>query len=322
MAATSYSHVAPFDTGYLRVGSIHRVYYEQYGNPKGKAALFLHGGPGGNISKDNAGFFDPQVYRVVLFDQRGAGKSTPFGELKDNTTQHLIDDIEVLRQHVNVNKWHVVFGGSWGSTLALAYSHIHPQTVGSLVLRGVLLATPEELKDIHESKASTTFFPDAHEEWLQFLPENERSEPIDAYYRILTSNQLPEAQRIAAGKAWNKRELRMGQMRDDSHALQKLEDLDWVIAHSRLEAHYVSNDLFMKPGQLMEEHNLAKIQAIPMSIVQGRYDILCPPKAAWALHAALPKSELHLIAGSGHSTSEPGIKTKLIEVCDRYGSEA
>ncbi|KAK4497621.1 hypothetical protein PRZ48_010274 [Zasmidium cellare] len=309
----SYSHADPFDSGYLEIGSIHRIWYEQYGDPSGKPALFLHGGPGGNISKDNANFFDPKVYRILQFDQRGAGKSKPLGELKDNTTQHLIDDIEALRQHVNVKKWHMVFGGSWGSTLALAYAQAHPRAVGSLVLRGVLLATPEELQEIYESKAPVTFFPDAHEEWLQFLPENERNKPIDAYYRILTSNEMSETERLAAGKAWNKRELRMGQVKDESQALQKLDDHDWVIAHSRLEAHYFSNDLFMKPGQLLEEQNLAKIREIPTSIVQGRFDILCPPKAAWALHSALPKSELHLIPGAGHSTSEPGIKSRLLE---------
>lgn len=257
-------HQDPFDSGYLEAGSIHRIYYEQYGRRDGKPALFLHGGPGGNISRDNTIFFDPSVYRVVLFDQRGAGKSRPVAELRENTTQHLINDIEMLRRHVGVDKWHMVFGGSWGSTLSLAYSQAYPHVVGSLVLRGVLAGTREELDAIHVSRSANLYFPDAQAEWIQYLPEADRHDPIRAYYKLLTSEGTSRTDLLAAGRAWNRRELRMGQVGSSTDdVLQKLNDEDWVIAHSRLEAYYFSNDLFMQPGQLLEEKNLERIRHIP-----------------------------------------------------------
>lgn len=257
-----YEHPDPFDSGYIAAGSLHKLYYEQYGNKNGKPAIFLHGGPGGNTSRDSTKFFNPDAYRVVLFDQRGAGKSRPKAELKDNTTQHLIEDVELIRHQLDIQKWAVVFGGSWGSTLALAYAQAHPESVGSLILRGVLTGTRQELDAIEQSRSSEEFFPDAQEEWLQFLPKQDRARPIAAYYRILTSEDIPETELIATGRAWNRRELQMGQVSTSGKALKKLEDSDWVISHARLEAHYFKNDLFLEPDQLMKEESLERIRNI------------------------------------------------------------
>ncbi|KAK4543095.1 hypothetical protein LTR36_005872 [Oleoguttula mirabilis] len=313
---SGYEHADPFDSGHLKVGPIHKIYYEQRGKRDGKPVVFLHGGPGGNTSSDSASFFSPDVHRVVLLDQRGAGKSTPLAELRENTTQHLIDDIETLRKHVGVSKWHMVFGGSWGSTLALAYAEAHPEAVGSLALRGVFLVSRAEIDATYRNGPAPQLYPDEHEAWLRYLPERDREDPVQGYYKLLTSDDA--VTRLAAGKAWNRFELRVSQLVAPPDVYAKLEDDAWVLAHARIEAHYFVNDCFLKPGQLLEEGNIARIRHIPTTIVQGRYDVVCPPKAAWMLHKALPDSVLHWVADAGHSAKERGTMSKLIEVCDEY----
>ncbi|KAH8645658.1 proline iminopeptidase [Xylariales sp. PMI_506] len=307
-----YEHADAFDQGNLSVDDVHTLYYEQYGKPDGKPVIFLHGGPGGNTSKGVTVFFNPAVYRVVMLDQRGAGKSTPRADITDNTTQHLVADIETLRSHLDIAKWAMVFGGSWGSTLALAYAEAHPEIVGSLVLRGVFLGSRPEL--IWADEGANTFFPELQENFLAHLTPEERASPELSYYRRLTSEDKPT--RVAAAKAWNTREVRMSALNPGPEMLDKLEDEDWLMPHARLEAHYFVHDCFLEEDQLLK--NADKIKHIPTSIVQGRLDLVCPPKSAWALHKALPQSKLYFISDAGHDAKEPGTLKKLVEVCDEY----
>ncbi|KAF2151565.1 prolyl aminopeptidase [Myriangium duriaei CBS 260.36] len=313
---TGYKHRKPFDYGYIAVEPPHELYYERYGSISGKPVVFLHGGPGSNISTDNASFFDPKAYHIILFNQRGAGRSKPLAEVQANTILDLIGDIELLKRHFEIKKWHMVFGGSWGSTLALAYAQTYPTSVGSLVLRGVLLGTKEELDSIHSSTMCKSFFPDAYESWLKFLPTEHRVDPHAAYYNIMMSDDM--SLRRAAARAWNKRELSMSQIDETTEIFSMLEDEDWSLAHAKLELHYFHDNLFLEPGQLLLERNIKATEHIPTSIVHGRNDILCPPAAAWSLHKALPNSKLFLIPGAGHSANEPATKSKLVEVCDEF----
>ena len=264
---SGHNHGQPFETGYLAVGEMHQIYFEQYGRKEGKPAIFLHGGPGGNSSKDSTKFFDAEVYRVVLFDHRGAGKSLPHAELRENTTQHLINDIEILRRHVGVQKWHTVFGGSWGSTLALAYAETYPAAVGSLVLRSIMLGTEEEMGRLHRGTISSAFFPQEYEEWLHYLPEEARQNPTAAYHALLTSED-PQT-RLCAGRAWNLLELGLSQLVTPPDLPDKLKDEKWVLAHSRLEAHYTLNKCFLEDGQLLKDKNVAKIRHIPSMFVDA-----------------------------------------------------
>nr|OQO18134.1 hypothetical protein B0A51_15206 [Rachicladosporium sp. CCFEE 5018] len=315
---TGHDHGNPNNNGFLKVSDLHTLYYEEYGNPNGKPVVFLHGGPGGGaVAKANTSFFDPAVYRVVLFDQRGAGRSRPVAELRDNTTQLLIEDVEKLRQRIGVKKWAMVFGGSWGSTLALAYAQAHPEAVGSLVLRGIFLCSQEELDTFYRGTSSQTFYPEYYEEWLNYLPEQDRGDPLAGYYKALTSEDRQT--RVEAGRAFNKLELMLSQTIAPEDVLAKLSNDEWVLSHGRIETHYFVNGAFLKEGQLLAEENVQKIRHIPTTIVQGRLDLVCVPKVAWALHKALPQSELHFVAGAGHSAMEPATKAKLIEVCDKYG---
>ncbi|KAH8880946.1 proline iminopeptidase [Thozetella sp. PMI_491] len=313
-AAPGYQHADAFDLGVLAVGDIHKLHYEQYGKPDGKPVIFLHGGPGGGTSKANTTFFDPAVYRVVLLDQRGAGKSTPCADVRENTTQDLIADIEALRSHLGITKWAMVFGGSWGSTLSVAYAETHPEVVGSLVLRGIFLGTRAETE--WGDTGAATFFPELQEAFLAHLTPEERSTPETSYYKRLVSDD--KATRIAAAKAWNTREVRMSALNPGPDMLAMLEKEEWLMPHALLETHYFVNECFLTPGQLLQD--AGKIQHIPTSIVQGRLDLVCPPTSAWKLHKALPQSKLYFISDSGHSAVEPGTLKKLVEICDEYAS--
>lgn len=267
MAAPSgYQHSDAFDSGYLEVGSIHKIYYSQYGRRDGKPVIFLHGGPGGQTTKANTCFFNPEVFRVVLLDQRGAGKSRPVAELRENTTQHLIDDIEVLRQHIGIKKWHVVFGGSWGSTLALAYAQAHPDAVGSLVLRGIFLVRKSELDMFYKGGTSQPFYPEEYEQWLHYLPESERNDPVAGYYKLLTSDD--EKTRLSAARTFNRLEMRLSTVVAPADVYERLQDDDWVLSHARIETHYFVNGAFLKPRQLLNEDNLQAIQHIPSERLQ------------------------------------------------------
>ncbi|WPH04585.1 proline iminopeptidase [Acrodontium crateriforme] len=309
-----YKHSEPFDSGFLAVDNIHNLYYEQYGKKDGKPVIFLHGGPGGGTTSDSASFFNPEIYHVVLLDQRGAGKSTPNAELTNNTTQLLVQDIETLRQHLHIEKWHLVFGGSWGSTLALAYAQTHPAVVGSLILRGIFLGTQEELDWTYLNGAMSNLFPEEHAAWLTYLPEPDRANPVAAYFKLLTSDD--RTTRLAAAQAWNRLESGLSMLVPPPDAFAKHEDEEWGLAHSRLEAWYFVNQCFLTPGQLLDQ--CGRIAHIPTAIVQGRYDIVCIPKTAYLLHKALPKSDLYWVADAGHSANEPGTRKKLVELCDRY----
>ena len=250
----------------------------------------------------------------MLLDQRGAGKSTPCAEVRDNTTQRLIEDIETLRGRLGVPKWHMVFGGSWGSTLSLAYAQAHPERVGSLVLRGVFLGSRAELD--WGDQGARTFFPELQERFVDFLPAADRATPEASYYKLLTSGD--RASQLAAGRSWNSRELLMSTLETGPDALAVLDDENWTMSHARLEAHYFVNNCFLEDRQLVRPENAAKIQHIPTSIVQGRLDFVCPPSAAWDLHKALPQSKIYFIANAGHSAMEPGTFKKLRAVCDEY----
>jgi len=311
---TLYEHIEPFDTGRLKVSPIHELYYEQCGNPQGKPAVFLHGGPGGGISSDYRRYFDPEIYRVVLFDQRGSGKSTPHASLEDNTTWHLVADIERLREHLGIKTWQV-FGGSWGSTLALAYAETHPDRVHQLVLRGIFLCRQKEIRWFYQEGASA-IFPDVWEEYLKVIPEAERADMVSAYYRRLTSEE--EAVRLEAARAWSIWEGSTSKLLFDPSMIEKFADPEFALAFARIECHYFMNNAFFSTDNYLIE-NIGRIRSTPGVIVQGRYDVVCPATSAWDLHRAWPEAQLHIIPDAGHSISEPGIVDALVTATDDFG---
>ena len=311
---TLYPAIKPFDTGRLKVSPIHELYYEQCGNPQGKPVVFLHGGPGGGISSDYRRYFDPEIYRVVLFDQRGSGKSTPHASLEDNTTWHLVEDIERLREHLGIKTWQV-FGGSWGSTLALAYAETHPDRVHQLVLRGIFLCRQKEIRWFYQEGASA-IFPDVWEEYLKVIPEAERADMVSAYYRRLTSEE--EAVRLEAARAWSIWEGSTSKLFFDPSMIEKFADPEFALAFARIECHYFMNNAFFSTDNYLIE-NVGRIRSIPGVIVQGRYDVVCPATSAWDLHRAWPEAQLHIIPDAGHSISEPGIVDALVTATDDFG---
>ncbi|KAF2853374.1 proline iminopeptidase [Plenodomus tracheiphilus IPT5] len=312
-----YQHEDAWDQGWLKVDDLHEVYYQQFGKKDGKPVLFLHGGPGGQCKKPNTEFFNPKTYRIILLDQRGCGLSRPHASTTNNTTWHLVSDLESLRTHLQIPKWHLVFGGSWGSTLALAYAQTHPSAVGSLVLRGVFTVRKMELAWTNErGLGASMLFPDHYDELINFLPEEERSDHVKYFQQRLESED-PKVSH-PAGVAWNKWELAISSLRPDEAGLKKLEDPEWVLAHARLEIHYFRNGGWLEDGQLLRKESVDKIRHIPATIVQGRYDVVCPPITAWELHQAWPESKLFFVDDAGHSATEPGTKKKLVEACDEY----
>ena len=309
-----YPEIEPFDSGFLPVSSLHTLYYEQSGNPNGKPVVFLHGGPGGGTNAKCRRFFDPAVYRIVLFDQRGCGKSTPHAELTDNTTWDLVADIECVREHLGIGRWQV-FGGSWGSTLALAYAQTHPDKVSELVLRGIFMLRRWELEWFYQ-KGCDALYPDAWETYLDAIPEVERGDLMSAYHRRLTS---PDAKtRTAAARAWSVWEGATSFLwQDKSHIESSAED-EFALAFARIECHYfVNGGFFEHDDQLLR--NVERIRNIPAVIVQGRYDVVCPLRSAWDLHRAWPEADLHIVQDAGHSAFEPGIVHELVEATDRFG---
>lgn len=308
-----YPEIQPFSTEAFKVSDVHTLYIEQCGNPKGRPILFLHGGPGGGISPDHRRFFDPEHYRVILFDQRGAGKSTPAADLTDNTTWHLIEDIEKIRRHLGIENW-IVFGGSWGSTLALAYAETHPQVVKALILRGIFLCRPSEIKWFYQFGASE-IFPDVWESYFDHIPIDERHDFVSAYYRRLTHKD--PAVRLNAAKVWSKWEAATSRLIVDLHAIDEFNDPIYALQFARIECHYFMNNAFFSTNNYLIE-NITKIKSIPTVIIQGRYDMVCPVRSAWDLHKAFPEAELHIIADSGHAAGEPGIRSKLIETANKF----
>jgi len=309
-----YPPIEPFDDAFLRVSDLHTIHYEQVGNPAGKPALFLHGGPGGGLADYYRQFFDPKAYRVILIDQRGSGKSNPHASLEENTTWTLVSDIEQVRQHLNIDKW-VVFGGSWGSTLAIAYAEKHPQRVKALILRGIFLLRSKEVQWFYQEGASW-LFPDAWEKFIEPIPPAERNHLLSAYHRRLTGTN--EVEKIKCATAWSVWEMTTSRLYvDPEYIKHAADDPHFALAFARIEAHYFVNAGFMThDGQLLTDANI--IKDIPGVIVQGRYDLVCPAQSAWDLHKAWPKSELHWVPDAGHSAKEPGIIHLLIEATDRF----
>ncbi len=307
-----YPEIEPFRTGRLKVGPTHDIYFEESGNPKGKPVIFLHGGPGFGSEPKQRRFFDPAAYRIVLFDQRGCGKSTPFASLEENTTWDLVSDIETLRAHLGIEKWQV-FGGSWGSTLALAYAETHPDRVTELVLRGIFLLRKQEIDWFYQRGASA-LYADAWEGYLAPIPEAERGDLVRAYYKRLTSSDANVRQEAA--RAWSVWEGSTSCLLPNPTLIAKTGEDDFSLAFARIECHYFVHGAWLEGRDLLA--NVGKIKKIPGVIVQGRYDVVCPMESAWALHRAWPEAELHIVQDAGHSAYEPGILHQLIEATDTF----
>ncbi len=305
-----YPQIEPLETGTLALGEPHLMYWEVCGNPAGWPALFLHGGPGAGLSPDHRRFFDPAHYRIVLFDQRGSGRSTPLGELRDNTTQHLIADIERLRAHLGIDRW-LVFGGSWGSTLALAYAEAHPERVTGLVLRGIFLARAHETEWFMSGMGR--FFPEHHRRFLEALPEAERAEPLANYYRRIADPD-PAVHKPAA-RAWSVYEGACATLLPSPETVAAFAEDTMALGLARLESHYFVNRCFLEEGQLLRD--LPRIRHLPAVIVQGRYDVICPLETAQALADAWPEADFVIVPDAGHSAMEPGIKRALVQATDR-----
>lgn len=310
---TLYSEIEPYRTGRLKVSPVHELYFEESGNPNGKPVVFLHGGPGGGTEPKHRRYFDPSVYRIVLFDQRGCGKSTPFASLEDNTTWHLVSDIETLRTHLGIEQW-MVFGGSWGSTLALAYAETHPSRVTELVLRGIFLLRPEEIRWFYQEGASW-IYPDAWEPYVNHIPEAERGDLLHAYYKRLTSTNAVE--QTAAAKVWSVWEGSTSCLLPSPELIARTGGEDFSLAFARIECHYFVNDGWLTEGRDILS-NVDRIRKIPTVIVQGRYDVVCPAKSAWDLSRAWPEADLRLIPDAGHAASEPGIVHELVSATDKF----
>jgi proline iminopeptidase len=311
---TFYPEIEPYDHGMLDVGDGHSVYWELCGNPDGKPVVFLHGGPGGGCTPTQRRLFDPKKYRILLFDQRGCGRSTPYASLEANTTWHLVADIERLRTMMGVDKW-MVFGGSWGSTLALAYAETHPERVTELVLRGIFTLRRAELLWYYQEGASW-IFPDKWEGFLAPIPEEERDDLMAAYRKRLIDPD--PAVRARAARAWSLWEGETITLLHNQDYSDQFGDEHYAIAFARIENHYFVNEGWFEEGQLIRDAH--KLKGIPSVIIQGRYDIATPAKTAWDLHRAWPEAEFIMVPDAGHAVSEPGITHHLIEATDRFAN--
>ncbi|HSK71559.1 MAG TPA: prolyl aminopeptidase [Pyrinomonadaceae bacterium] len=310
---TLYPEIEPFDSGMLKVSDLHTIYYERVGNPEGIPVVFLHGGPGGGLIPMYRQFFDPKAYHVILFDQRGSGQSTPHAELKENTTWDLIEDIETLREKFGIEKW-FVFGGSWGSTLSLAYAETHPERARGLILRGIFLTRPKELKWFYQFGASE-IFPDFWESFRDEIPEDERGDFMSAYYKRLTSDN--EEIRLSAARAWSVWEGATSKLFPDVSLMEHFGEPHEALSLARIECHYFMNNSFFPSENYLLE-NVDKIRHIPTVIVQGRYDVVCPMTSAWELKNAFSEAELIVVPDAGHSISERGISAALVDAMDKF----
>lgn len=310
-----YPPIEPYSTGRLDVGDGHSVYYERVGTPGAKPAVFLHGGPGGGISPHHRRLFDPHLYDVLLFDQRGCGRSTPHAGLQANTTWHLVADIERLRAVVGADKW-LVFGGSWGSTLALAYAQTHPDRVSELILRGIYMLTKPEL-DWYYQFGVSEIFPDKWERFQAPIPKDERGDMIAAYRKRLTSDDM--AVQIEAAKAWAIWEGETITLLPSPDLSASFSESHFALAFARVENHYFVHGGWLEDEQLLR--NAHRLRAIPGVIVHGRYDMPCPARYAYALHMAWPEADFHLIEGAGHAWTEPGILDQLVAATDRFAGK-
>ena len=309
-----YPAIEPNHTGYLKVGGGHELYYEESGNPHGKPAVFLHGGPGGGCMDKMRRFFNPEVYRIVLFDQRGSGKSRPHASLEHNTTWDLVDDIEILRVALQVDRWQV-FGGSWGSTLALAYSQTHPERVTELVLRGIFMLRKKEI-DWFYQKGASELYPDLWQHYLKPIPKRERHDLLHAYYKRLTGDD--PGVRLQAAKAWSVWEGSTSFLMPNDKIAADFGEGDLALSRARIECHYFVNGGFMEENQLIK--NIDKIRNIPAVIVQGRYDVVCPCTSAWELSQAWPEADLRIVPDAGHAAFEPGNVHELVMATDAFAT--
>jgi proline iminopeptidase len=315
MLRTLYPPIEPYETGLLDTGDGHVLYYERCGTPGAKPAVFLHGGPGGGVSPAHRRLFDPALYDVILFDQRGCGRSTPHAGLEANTTWHLVADIERLRELVGARQW-LVFGGSWGSTLALAYAQKHTERVSELILRGIYMCSRPELDWFYQFGVSQ-LFPDKYERLVAPLSPAERAGVLHAYHRRLTTGT--RAQQVEAARAWSLFEGETITLLPDPAMSAQHDEDHFALAFARLETHYFVHDCWLEPGQLLRD--APRLRAIAGTIVHGRYDMPCPAHYAWALHKAWPEADFHLIEGAGHAWSEPGILDQLVRATDRYAQK-
>ncbi|XP_002975758.2 proline iminopeptidase [Selaginella moellendorffii] len=310
---TLYPAIQPYATGHLEVSELHSIYWEESGNSDGQPVVFLHGGPGAGTSGGNRRFFDPEFYRIILFDQRGAGKSLPHACLDENTTWDLVKDIEKLRKHLAINKW-LVFGGSWGSTLALAYSESHPEQVAGIVVRGIFMLRKKEIDWFYQYGCSA-IFPDAWEAYRDFIPEEERNDFVGAYHRRLNDDNINV--QLAASKAWTNWELATSYLLPNEDSLKRGEDDRFSLAFARIENHYFVNKGFFPSDSFLLD-NVDKIRHIPAVIVQGRYDVICPMMSAWDLHKAWPEANFKVISNAGHSANEKGTTAELVSACEFF----
>ncbi len=308
---TLYPPIQPYVTHSLAVEPPHVLHVEECGNPDGLPVLFVHGGPGAGCEPWHRQFFDPERYRIILFDQRGAGQSTPHAALEHNTTDALVADMEAIREHLGVERW-LLFGGSWGSTLSLVYAEAHPDRVLGLVLRGIFLCRPEEIRWFYQDGASHVF-PDYWEDFLRPIPEAERGDLLRAYHRRLTGDD--EVARMAAAKAWSLWEGRTATLRQRRSVVEHFSDPHTALSLARIEAHYFVNDAFLAPNQILRD--ATRLADIPGILVQGRYDLICPVQSAWDLHRAWPRAELQIVPDAGHAASEPGIVDALVKATRR-----
>jgi proline iminopeptidase len=307
-----YPRIEPNHTGFLQVDSGHKLYYEECGNPKGKPVVFLHGGPGGGCTPGMRRFWNPDVYRIVLFDQRGSGQSTPHANLDNNTTWDLVNDIEILRSALQINRWQV-FGGSWGSTLALAYCQKHPDHVSEIVLRGIFMLRKKEIDWFYQHGASE-IYPDRWQHYLQPIPQSERGDLLQAYYKRLTSDDAEL--RLSAAKAWSVWEGTTSTLLPNADIADAFGEPEMALALARIECHYFVNNGFMEDNQLIND--VDKIRNIPAVIVQGRYDVVCPAVSAWELSQAWPEADLRIVPDAGHAAFEPGNVHELIMATDKF----
>jgi proline iminopeptidase len=310
-----YPDILPYTTHRLAVGDGHELHVEECGRVDGLPVVFLHGGPGGGCEPWHRRFFDPERYRIVLFDQRGCGQSTPHASLEENTTWDLVADMERIREVLGIERW-VLFGGSWGSTLALAYAQTHPERVMAMVLRGIFLCRPQEIRWFYQQGASR-IFPDYWSEFEAVIPSHERHDMLAAYHRLLTGDN--EIKRMAAAKAWSVWEGRTATLLPNPAVVEHFGDPRVALSMARIECHYFMHDAFLRPNQLLDD--AYRLEGIPGIIVHGRYDLICPLENAWELHRSWPGSELQVIADAGHSAGEPGIARALVAATNRLADQ-
>lgn len=295
---------------FLNADETHKLYVEECGNPEGKPIVFLHGGPGSGCEEYHRRFFDPERYRIILFDQRGCGRSLPHSELKNNTTQHLIADLEMIREHLGLDQW-ALFGGSWGSTLAIAYAEAYPQRISGVIVRGIFFCTPKELAWLYQDGASRVY-PDYWDDFLEPIPDKDRGDVLSAYYQLLTGED--EIAKMRSAKAWSTWEGRTATLLPNEDLLAHFTDPHTAMSVARIETHYFMNEGFMEKDQLIKSAN--KLWGIPGYIIQGRYDMICPVEQAYRLHQAWPEAEFTLVKNAGHAASEEGIISALVSATD------